>query len=35
MATKIRVPRIWKRRVKSSMLHAFSVARYDSQCNML
>ncbi len=28
MATKIRVPRIWKRRVKSTMLHAISLARH-------
>ena len=28
MATKICVPRTWKRRVKSSILHAISLARY-------
>ncbi len=28
MAIKICVPRSWKRRVKSSMLHAISLARY-------
>ncbi len=28
MAIKICVPRTWKRRVKSSMLHAISLARY-------